>query len=124
VADDRYAAFSTYAAAADAAHTIAAPGTCITSDRRGGGTAVYYGTSQAAPHVAGVVATCIGSAGTPGPCAGLTPAAVIAKVRGDSAAAATATNGFAGDLLRPVTGRTYGPLVTDPYCAPPLIGAR
>ena len=34
-------------------HTIAAPGTCVVSDAPGGKTAIYYGTSQAAPHVAG-----------------------------------------------------------------------
>src|SRR5207253_2233346 len=41
-ADDAYATYSNFAVApADRAHTIAAPGTCVTSDRPGGGTAVY-----------------------------------------------------------------------------------
>ena len=52
--DDTYATYSNYAvAASEQGHTIAAPGTCVVSDAPGGKTAVYYGTSQAAPHVAG-----------------------------------------------------------------------
>src|SRR3954447_19510874 len=89
-ADDRYATYSNYAVgAAAAAHTIAAPGTCVVSTGLGGGTATYYGNSQGAPHVAGAVALCGGTAAQPGPCAGLAPAAVIARVRADAAAAAT-----------------------------------
>jgi subtilisin len=106
--DDRYAAYSNYAANATAiAHTISAPGTCIVSDKLGGGTSTYYGTSQAAPHAAGALALCFGSGGA-GPCAGLTPAAAIAKVRADAAAAATTATGFAGDPLRPVSGKYFG----------------
>jgi len=60
--DDRAAQYSNFAAtAAGEAHTIAAPGTCITSDAPGGGTAVLSGTSMAAPHVAGSVALCLGT---------------------------------------------------------------
>lgn len=107
-ADDKYGSYSNYAVGTDANHTLAAPGTCIVSDKLGGGTSTYYGTSQAAPHVAGTVALCIGNGGTAGPCAGLAPAAVITRVRADSAAAATLAGGFAGDPFRPVTGRYYG----------------
>src|SRR3954452_23886048 len=111
-ADDRYGSYSNYAVGAGAtAHTIAAPGTCVVSDTPGGGTATYSGTSQAAPHVAGAVALCKGSDGVDGPCAGLTPAAIIERVRADAAAAATMANGFAGDPLRPLSGRQYGNLV-------------
>jgi subtilisin len=111
-ADDRYAAYSNYAVgAAAAAHTIAGPGTCVVSDKVGGGTSTYNGTSQAAPHVAGAVALCKGSDGVAGPCAGLTPAATMQQVRADSASAATLANGFGGDPLRPVSGRQYGNLV-------------
>ena len=110
--DDRYAAYSNYAVSAlDQAHTVAAPGTCVVSDARGGGTATYFGTSQAAPHVAGAVALCLGNGGVPGPCAGLAPAQVIARIRSDATGAWTATTGFLGDPLRPITGRVYGPLV-------------
>jgi len=106
--DDRYASGSNFGVtSADAAHTVAAPGTCVVSSRRGGGTAIYSGTSQAAPHVAGVAAACVSSGG---PCAGLAPAAVVAKVR--ELAAATSGFGFAGDPLSPVSGRVYGPLVS------------
>jgi subtilisin len=112
-ADDRYAAYSNYAVGAAAiAHTIAAPGTCVLSDRMGGGTSTYYGTSQAAPHVTGTVALCKGSAGVAGPCAGLSPAATIQAIRDDAQTAATLANGFAGDPLRPLAGKHYGHLVT------------
>src|SRR4051794_31390864 len=112
-ADDKYASYSNYAADAKAyAHTLAAPGTCVVSDKLGGGTSTYYGTSQAAPHVAGTAALCIGNGGEAGPCAGLEPSAVIAKLRADAAAAATLTTGFAGDPLRPLSGKYFGFLAT------------
>ena len=110
-ADDRYASFSNYAKTAGGqAHTVAAPGVCILSDARGGGTTTMSGTSMAAPHIAGQVALCLGEAGTPGPCAGLPPAEIIQKVREDAAAhtAANPSYGFVGDPARPVTGRYYG----------------
>jgi subtilisin len=111
--DDAYGTYSNYAVAAtEQSHTIAAPGTCVVSDAPGGKTAVYYGPSQAAPHVAGAVALCLDDGGAPGPCAGLSPAQIVQRLRADAAGAATATNGFAGDPLRPVTGRFYGNLVS------------
>jgi len=82
------------------------------SDKMGGGTSTYYGTSQAAPHVAAAVALCIGDGGEPGPCAGLPPASVIARVRSDAAAAATFSSGFSGDPLRPLSGKYFGYLAT------------
>src|SRR3954464_5050599 len=108
--DDRYASYSNYAVgAAAAAHTIAAPGTCVVSDKMAGGTSTYYGTSQAAPHVAGTVALCYGSGGVPGPCDGLAPAAAIARGPADAAAGfGTTALGFAGDPLRPVSGKYFG----------------
>ena len=78
------------------------------ADKPGGGTATYYGTSQAAPHVAGTVALCLGNGGTAGPCNGLTPVQIITKVRGDAAAAATTSSGFSGDPLRPISGKYFG----------------
>jgi subtilisin family serine protease len=112
-ADDKYASYSNYAVdAAAIAHTLAAPGTCVVSDKIGGGTSTYYGTSQAAPHIAGAVALCIGNGGATGPCAGLAPPAVIARVRSDAAAAASLSTGFAGDPLRPVSGKYFGYLAT------------
>ncbi|MBA2519268.1 MAG: S8 family serine peptidase [Chloroflexia bacterium] len=50
--DDTYASFSNFGQVVD----IAAPGVCIRSTRRRGGTVLSTGTSQAAPHVAGALA--------------------------------------------------------------------
>ena len=111
--DDRTGTYSSYAVtAADAAHAIAAPGTCVTSAGLGGGASTYTGTSQAAPHVAAAVALCNGSGGQPGPCAGLAPASAIAQVRGDATTAMSPATGFLGDPLRPLTGKVFGPLVS------------
>ncbi len=104
-ADDRYASFSNYAAtSAGRGHLLAAPGVCISSTARGGGTTTMSGTSMAAPHVAGALALCIAD----GTCAGLTasqPAGWIQKL-----VSTTASYGFAGDPSRPVSGRHYGHL--------------
>jgi subtilisin len=110
-ADDRYASFSNFAAtSAGAAHTIAAPGVCIRSTWPGGGHDTISGTSMASPHVAGLAALCLGESGAAGPCAGLTPAQIVAKLRSDAQAVNQGNTwfGFGGDPLRPVSGRYYG----------------
>jgi subtilisin len=103
--DDTAADFSNFttAGSADAAHVIAAPGVCILSTWKGGGTKTISGTSMASPHVTGTAALCIGD----GACAGLTPRQVIAKLRKDAAARSTAY-GFVGDPHRPLTGGPGG----------------
>ncbi len=108
--DDTVAGFSDFAVpgSADANHTIAAPGVCITSTWNDGGTKTISGTSMASPHVAGLVARCIDA----GPCAGLTPARIIARLRAD-AAARPADQGFLGDPGHPIVGRYYGNLAYD-----------
>jgi subtilisin family serine protease len=108
--DDTAAAFSDYAApgSPDVNHTIAAPGVCITSTWNDGKTKTISGTSMASPHVAGLVARCIDA----GPCAGMTPPQIIAKLRAD-AAARPADQGFAGDTHKPIDGKYYGNLADD-----------
>jgi subtilisin len=109
--NDRYASFSNYASTAGGQrHTIAAPGVCINSTPRGGGHTVMSGTSMASPHAAGAVALCLNEGGTSGPCAGLSPAGVIQKLRADAQTKSEADSGygFAGDPLRPVAGRYFG----------------
>jgi len=108
--DDTAADFSDYAAPGSpgADHTIAAPGVCITSTWNDGGTKTISGTSMASPHVAGLVARCIDA----GPCAGMTPAQIIAKLRSDAASRPT-DQGFFGDPNRPIDGKYYGYLASD-----------
>ncbi len=108
--DDTAATFSDYAVpgAPDAGHVIAAPGVCITSTWNDGKTKSISGTSMASPHVAGLVARCIDA----GPCAGMTPAQIIAKLRAD-AAARPADQGFLGDTHKPMDGKYYGNLADD-----------
>lgn len=104
--DDTAAHFSNFAVGPDAGHTITAPGVCVNSTWNDGGYKSISGTSMASPHVAGVVARCIDA----GPCAGLSPVQIIAKLRAD-AAARPADTGFFGDPNMPIEARYYGHLV-------------
>ena len=112
--DDTAADFSSYTTVAspDAAHTIAAPGTCINSTYLYNGYTTMSGTSMASPHVAGAAALCLATGGA---CADRSPAAVIAKLRGDAYAASTlvaptdpAYHGFRDDPRTPNGSRFYG----------------
>jgi subtilisin family serine protease len=108
--DDVAASFSNFAVpdSPDAAHVVAAPGVCINSTWNDGKFKSISGTSMASPHVAGLVARCIDA----GPCAGMSPAQIIAKLKAD-AAARPAEKGFMGDTHRPTPGKFYGSLVDD-----------
>ena len=108
--DDVAASFSNFAVpgSPDAAHVVAAPGVCINSTWNDGKFKSISGTSMASPHVAGLVARCIDA----GPCAGMSPAQIIAKLKAD-AAARPAEKGFSGDTHRPLPGKFYGDLVDD-----------
>jgi hypothetical protein len=113
--DDTAASFSNFATEpATQAHTVAGPGECIASTATGSGYETSSGTSFATPHVSGLVALCINEAGVSGPCAGLTPAQVIAHLRGTAEAYNTANPnyGFTGDPLHSPSASYYGFLVT------------
>jgi subtilisin family serine protease len=90
---------------------VSAPGVCIGSTYLNVAYAISTGTSFASPLVAGTVALCIAS----GPCAGLTPPQIVQRITADAASYTTANKnadyGFAGDPLRPTSGKYYGYLI-------------
>nr|MDQ3933955.1 S8 family serine peptidase [Actinomycetota bacterium] len=109
--DDAPAPFSNFTTPGgpDESHTIAAPGVCVRSTVPNNSYGTKSGTSMASPHAAAAAALCVGEAGAAGPCAGMTPAQMIEKLRAE---AATQPASFAGEpsageryygrLLRPV----------------------
>jgi hypothetical protein len=108
--DDTPSTESNYAvSAADAAHTVSAPGECPFTTKKGNRYGyITSGTSMSSAAAAGVVLDCL----QPGqPCAGQTPAQVISTIVG-SAQAAGAAHGFPGDPSSQVGNRHYGYLVT------------
>jgi subtilisin len=106
-ADDRYASFSNYSNnSTDNAHTIAAPGVCISSTWLVGAYKTISGTSMATPHVAGATALCMASGACP-----FNPALSRAANAASVVTALSSTNsafGFTGDPFRPISGRYFG----------------
>ena len=115
--DDRSGTYSNFATTdAAAAHTLAAPGTCVVSSKIGGGVTTMLGTSMAAPHVAAAAALCIGTGDGAGPCATSDPALLAANVtrqlQADAAQRSGEGFGFLGDPLSILNGRHMGHLVS------------
>lgn len=68
------------------------------------------GTSMAAPHLAGGAALCIDEGDAAGPCAGLSPAQIVSKLRAGAERYTGAVSGFgfSGDPMRPAGGAYFG----------------
>jgi subtilisin len=107
--DDVAGFFSNFAVSReDHRHVLAASGVCIPSTARGGGYDLAFGTSAAAPLIAGTAALCIES----GECAS-TPESSIRTLRGTAHRYAEGHphRGFQGDPMHRIPGRYYGYLV-------------
>lgn len=105
--DDHPAFFSNYATESeDKAHTIAAPGVCISSTSPTPESyGVAHGTSFASPAVAGSLALCISE----GDCEGSGKALMSQFLKATAAYNKKHWHfGFDGDPLRPVKGKYYG----------------
>ncbi|SMH42168.1 hypothetical protein SAMN06295885_1898 [Rathayibacter oskolensis] len=109
--DDTPSNTSNFAASAsDQAHTIAAPGMCPYTTKKGGGFAyIQSGTSMAAAAVSGVVLDCLSSGGS---CVGKSPAQVRAQVIAQAKAATNRGRTFQGDPTRGTAGRYFGYMVS------------
>jgi len=106
--DDAYAVTSNFAVLeADKAHTVAAPGVCPYTTKKGNGYAyIQSGTSMSTAATSGVVLDCLSPGGA---CVGQSPAAIIQTVRAQAAAAAALRgHQFAGDPMSPVAGKYFG----------------
>ncbi|MDL5158969.1 S8 family serine peptidase [Actinomycetospora termitidis] len=110
--DDAAAYFSNFGTRpVDRLHTVAAPGACIVTTRPGTNAVldIVDGTSFSAPIVSGTAAVCLSS----GKCRRGNPLGTLARLVTDANAYTLVDRryGFAGDPVRPVPGRYYGPLV-------------
>jgi subtilisin family serine protease len=108
--DDVAAPYSNFATLeSDRQHTVAAPGTCVTSTLPGNGYGAADGTSFAAPLVSGTAALCISD----GRCPAFRPLQAARRIQADAAEynRAHPEYGFLGDPVRQELSGYYGFLV-------------
>lgn len=112
--DDTAADYSNYTTihSPAAAHTIAAPGTCIRSTWMNGEYLSFTGTSMASPHVAGAVALCVASF----QCRRMKPAQIVERLPQNAILMSLFIpgHGFSDDPFQSSTDRYYGAMAYAP----------
>lgn len=118
--DDTASTSSNFAvSAADQARTLATPGTCPYTTKRGNRAGyVQPGTSMAAAALSGVVLDCLRPSGA---CVGQSVVGVQATIQAQARASAAEGHRFAGDPFSPIGNRYYGYLASTTPTGPVVV---